>query len=469
MTIARRGSTALRGLIAAVALNGCSDAAVGPRGCVLPVVTRVSAIADPTNALRAFVTANVHGSDSLIVRFGVADATDGVTPVLTADADTIFAPILGLEPARTYSARVIAYSGCGAAPSDAVTFTTSALPADLPSYTASGSDPAPGFVVFAAGRYGLVVNNAGRVVWYHQFDNGPGLNFQAQPDGRYAARPSTTGNVPGAFLEIDPGGRVVRTVGCARELQPRMHDMIAQPDGSYWLLCDEVRTLDLSAQGGSATARVLGTDVQHRSAAGDVLFDWSPFGHIEVMLDVLDPVDRDAAIVNWTHGNSIDIDPEGNLLVSFRNLNEVAKVDTRTGAVLWRLGGTSKQLSVEGETPPFAHQHGVRAVGVDDVQLLDNLGDATGSRAERYHIDASRRVARLTGTFRSAARLVAQIGGSTQALSGGHTLVSYGNGAGVEEYDSTGATVWRLTGQTGYVFRAQRIRSLYAPGVADAR
>jgi hypothetical protein len=188
-----------------------------------------------------------------------------------------------------------------------------------------------------------------------------------------------------------------------------------------------------------------------------------------VMLDVLDPVDRDAAIVNWTHGNSIDIDPEGNLLVSFRNLNEVTKVDTRTGAVLWRLGGTSKQLSVEGETPPFAHQHGVRAVGVDDVQLLDNLGDATGSRAERYHIDASRGVARLTGTFRSAARLVAQIGGSTQALPGGHTLVSYGNGAGVEEYDSTGAAVWRLTGQTGYVFRAQRIRSLYAPGVADPR
>jgi hypothetical protein len=54
-------------------------------------------------------------------------------------------------------------------------------------------------------------------------------------------------------------------------------------------------------------------------------------------------------------------------------------------------------------------------------------------------------------------------------LGGGHTLVSYGSGAGVEEYDATGKVVWRLTGNPGYVFRAQRIRSLYRPGVGDPR
>ena len=45
--------------------------------------------------------------------------------------------------------------------------------------------------------------------------------------------------------------------------------MIAAPDGSYWLLCDETRTMDLSAQGESPHARVLGTNVQHRGATGD--------------------------------------------------------------------------------------------------------------------------------------------------------------------------------------------------------
>ena len=42
-------------------------------------------------------------------------------------------------------------------------------------------------------------------------------------------------------------------------------------------------------------------------------------------------------------------------------------------------------------------------------------------------------------------------------------LVSYGNGAHVVEYDGSGSIVWRIEGDPGYVFRAERIRSLYRP------
>ena len=75
----------------------------------------------------------------------------------------------------------------------------------------------------------------------------------------------------------------------------------------------------------------------------------------------------------------------------------------------------------------------------------------------------------LSASYGSPAGIVARIGGSAQALANGHTLVSFGNGNGVEEYDAAGNVVWRLEGNTGYVFRAQRIRSLYRPGVGDPR
>jgi len=39
----------------------------------------------------------------------------------------------------------------------------------------------------------------------------------------------------------------------------------------------------------------------------------------------------------------------------------------------------------------------------------------------------------------------------------------------VEEYDAAGNVMWRIEGDAGYVFRAQRIRSLYEPGVGTAR
>ncbi len=193
------------------------------------------------------------------------------------------------------------------------------------------------------------------------------------------------------------------------------------------------------------------------------------FDHLDVEIGGLDDADRNGSVINWTHGNALDLDADGNVIVSFRNLNEVTKVDTRTGNVLWRLGGTRNQFVLDGAaSPPFAHQHGARVVA-GGLLILDNLGEARGSRAERYELDVARHVARLSESFAPIDVRVAQVGGSTQLLAGGHTLVSFGNGGAVEEYDAAGNVAWRLVGNSGYIFRAQRIRSLYRPGVDDAR
>ena len=73
------------------------------------------------------------------------------------------------------------------------------------------------------------------------------------------------------------------------------------------------------------------------------------------------------------------------------------------------------------------------------------------------------------GSAPGACVALAEIGGSVQPLAHGRTLVSFGTAGRVEEYDAAGNTVWRIDGNPGYVFRAQRIRSLYAPGVGTAR
>jgi hypothetical protein len=317
-------------------------------------------------------------------------------------------------------------------------------------------------VAFAAGQYGLVIDNTGRVVWYHRFESGVGLNFQPQPNGRYVARPPSP-DPAAPWVEIDPLGRTTRTLECARGFAPRFHDLIVDPDGSYWVMCDETRTMDLSAAGGPAGALVTGTGVQHVSASGSVLFEWSPFDHLEVT--DLDAASLTGSFVNWTHGNAIALDHDGNLVISFRNLSEITKIDTETGAVMWRLGGARNQFTfVGGEMPPFARQHGVRIPRRGELVLLDNLGDPTASRAERYVLDESAMTARVAAVLEPDDRVVAQLGGTTQPLADGHTLVSYGSGGRVEEYDADGHVAWRILGTPGYVFRAQRIRSLYAPG-----
>ena len=458
-------------LCAATLLAACAEEPVGVPQPLPPAFVSSAVTPNANSVLSAVVTIRVQRADSVAVQFHLGDvssAADSVPPAVAVAGDSAVVPLLGLLPDHSYVARPMAYGAGVPRIGNPLDFTTGALPSDLPHYETSGSDPSPGFVVFAAGKYGLVIDNTGRVVWYRRFANGPGLNFMAQPTGRYVVRPPTpepTDIEP--WLEIDPAGDVARTLRCANGFQSRPHDLILESGGSYWILCDETRTMDLTAVGGVAAARVTGTVVQHVGAAGELLFQWSPFDHF--LITDVNVAERSGANVNWTHGNALDIDTAGNLFVSFRNLSEITKIDTKTGAVVWRLGGLRNQFDFAGEQmPPFARQHGMRLYGPGALLLLDNVGDPTESRAKRYTIEEPSHSAHLVQSH-GWPGIVTEIGGSVQNLSGGRTLVSFGTAGRVEEYDATGRVTWRIEGNAGYIFRAQRIKSLYAPGVGTPR
>jgi len=434
-----------------------------------PVIDAVAVATNPDNVLSAAVVVHVRRADSVAVRYAPGPRLDSITPAVAPLGDSAVVPVLGLLPGAYYLLRVVAYGGGQTVLSDLRGFATDSLPLGLPSYVASGVDPAPGYIVFAAGAYGLVIDNTGRVVWYHRFTLGPGLNFQPQATGRYVAHPPTADpSDVEPWVELDPLGRVTRTFGCAGGLPSRFHDMIAELDGSSWVMCDETRTMDLSGLGGVANAKVMGTVIQHLSAAGTLLFEWNPFDHFDIT--DLDSASRTGANVNWTHGNALDLDTDGNLLVSFRALSEITKIDTKTGAVIWRMGGLRNQFTFQGApSTGFSRQHGLRVTGAGHLMLLDNLGDPAGSQAERYAYDATLHTARLLGSYTPTPPVVALLGGTTQQLSDGHLVVAFGNGERVEEYDATGRMVWHIEGKSGYVFRAERINSLYHPGVGSPR
>jgi arylsulfotransferase ASST len=450
---------------AAILVAGCVNEPAGVDRAALPAIDDAAVQTGPHNVLSAVVSARLRQADSAAVSFRLDEpaAGDSATPAVAVVDGSVTIPVLGLLPDRRYALHVIAYGKGGTVSGSPLAFTTGALPPDLPTYSASGADPSPGYVVFAAGRYGLVIDNTGRVVWYRYFANGPGLNFMAQPTGRYVVRPPTVDPSDiEPWLELDPLGEVVRTFGCAGNLQSRFHDLISRSDGTYWIMCDEARTMDISTLGGSVNARVTGTVVQHVGADGALLLQWSPFDHFAIT--DLDPADLRDANVNWTHGNALDLDADGNLIVSFRSLNEITKIDATNGAVIWRMGGRANQFTfLDTPLPAFSHQHGARLYAGGTLLILDNLGDPTESRAERYEVDQTKKTARLVQSYGSTPGVLTQIGGSVQALPGDRTIVSFGTTGRVEEYDATGRLVWHIDGNAGYVFRAQRIRSLYAP------
>jgi hypothetical protein len=460
---------AVRLAAAALMTAACADDRVAP--APVPLFGAVTIEQNANNVLAAIVSANVRFADSVAVRFrlkGAGEGADSVTPAGVVAAGPTRIAVLGLLPASQYEIRIVAYGNDRLTVSAPLELTTDALPGDLPSYTASGVNPLPGYVAMAAGMYGLVLDNTGRVVWYHRFPNGPWLNFMAQANGRYVARLVTPDQTDvESWVELDPLGNVTRLIDCEMGLQPRFHDLLTEQNGAYWILCDETRTMDLTEFGGAASARVTAQAIQHISAEGELLFHWTPFDHFDIT-DV-EPAFRTGLNVNWTHANALDLDRDGNLLVSFRNLNEITKIDSHSGEVLWRLGGRRNGFTLGDGSELFAGQHSVRSLPSGEFLLLDNVGDSAESRVERWAVDVSAGVARTVGSYGSAPEVRTLVGGSVQALSTTRTLVSFGTEGRVEEYDSDGLVRWRIDGTPGYVFRAQRFPSLYRPGVGAAR
>lgn len=311
------------------------------------------------------------------MRFWAAGATgDSATPRIAFDGDSAHVPVLGLLPSTAYVLRAVLYAGVDSAVSDTLRFTTGALPADLPSFTTSGSDPLPGYVVFGVSPFAIVNDNTGRVVWYHRFPTGgPGRNAMAQPRGVYIGQVLLADTTQKYFLLLDALGDSVGAVRCGDGKQLRLHDAILQPDGTSWVLCEDTRTMNLTAAGGLAAAQVTATVVQHVDAAGAVLFEWNAFDH---------------------------------------SLSEITRINTQTGAVLWRMGGPAGQFAFGGASGSgFSRARNVRVVGPNSFIVLANLGGAV-SRFERYAWSTAGMSATLQQSNTSTPGVVATVGGSVQ-------------------------------------------------------
>jgi hypothetical protein len=275
-------------VVAPLLLAGCGDGTAPEDATApLPVIETASVEANRNNALSAVVAVRAREADSVSVRFRLATASaaiESATPAVAMQDGEAAVPVLGLLPGQTYVLRVVAFGPGGVHEGSELSFSTGLLPSDLPRYGAGGLAPSPGYVAFGAGRYGLVIDNTGRVVWYRRFEPaGPGLNFQAQPNGRYIGLPPTPDSTDAeVFIEVDQLGEETRRLGCAGGLRPRFHDLLVEPEGSYWIMCDETRVTDLTAVGGQAAARVTGTVIQHIGPTGDLVFQWSPWDHFDV-------------------------------------------------------------------------------------------------------------------------------------------------------------------------------------------
>jgi len=306
-------------------------------------------------------------------------------------------------------------------------------------------------------HFAMIVDNEGHVVWSRRFPN-PVVDFQKQPNGHYTVLTSIDGSAP-HFYEMDRFGTILHEYYSIATPETDVHEL-RLTNGGYYLFGVEYRDMDLSPIGGNRKAHVRGLTVEYiRETMAP--FIWNTFDHLSVT-DAAPDIDLNAVNVNPWHGNAIDMDTDGNLLVSFRNADEVLKLDVRSGAVLWRLGGRNSSFTfVNDPLNGFSHQHGVRRIANGDILMFDNgnLHQPPVSRPAEYRLDKVALTATLVWEFRHDPPLFGGALGFAQRLQNGNTLICYGLAQRVIEVDMSGQVHWdlQINEPQHFVYRAFRI------------
>jgi hypothetical protein len=341
-----------------------------------------------------------------------------------------------------------------------------------PALAVRGANTSPGYVLvdpsWGTGSQAgpLIVDNAGEPVWFHPL---PGdtlaTTLRVQT---YAGRPVLTwweGREvqfygQGEAVIADSSYRELARVRAAGGRQMDLHEFVLTPQGTALFTCfpQMVRT-DLSSIGGARDATLIESIIQEVDiASGELLLEWRSLDHIvpsESYAPLYEPYD-------YLHINSISLTEDGNLLVSGRGTWSVYKLDRRSGAVIWRLGGKLSDFAME-TGAQFVYQHHAVPVTADTISVFDNGSDGTHSpeeqsRAILINVDEKRRSARLGRSYTRHGHVLSGAMGSVQLLPYGRVLVGWGNDPYISEYTADGRLVTdaRLMAAGAHSYRAFR-------------
>ncbi len=215
------------------------------------------------------------------------------------------------------------------------------------------------------------------------------------------------------------------------------HELILELDGSIWVLGEDSRIIDMSEliEGGDPDAFVIGKVIQEMDAERNVIFEWRSLDHQdEIPITDADTVngyiDLTNETIDYIHTNSIEIDDDGNVLISSRHINEITKIDYETGDVIWRFGGgTGNQFEFvnDEDDPAFQHQHDVHRLENGNLLLFDNgTQHDQHTLVKEYELDEENLTATLVWSFHQTPYTFSNAQGGTERLSNDNTLIGWG-------------------------------------------
>jgi hypothetical protein len=201
--------------------------------------------------------------------------------------------------------------------------------------------------------YKMILDTWGNPVFYQR---GGAWDFKRQKNGLITWA---------GFAAVDKNFNYVTSYFAVNGYGTDNHELQVMEDGTYFLIGVGTEAVDMSryVAGGNPTALVLEDVVQQFTPAGELIFQWRAWDHLDI-LGQQPLINLMIQSFDFPHMNAIDVDDDGHILVSSRNTSECTKINRDTGEIIWRLGGTHSTLTFFND--PLngpRNQHGFRALG----------------------------------------------------------------------------------------------------------
>jgi len=337
------------------------------------------------------------------------------------------------------------------------------LPADFPAITASVFGPTARGRIFLANfnlfsattnPYLMILNNDGTPLFQRKL-GAIGLDFKMQPNGLL----TYFDNAADCFYAMNAQYAVVDSFRTGNGYATDGHDLVLLPNGHALLMSYDPELVDLSPiKSGLGYGIAVGLIVQELDLDKNVVFQWRSWDHFKIT-DAIARTNFGGGL-DYVHGNSIDVGPDGSLLLSSRSMNELTKISRTTGDLLWRMGGKNNQFTFVDDPVFFTHQHSARWLPNGHITLFDNgnLRLPLFSRAVEYAVDEAAMTATMVWQYRLVPDVFAPALGYVQRLSNGNTLIGWGaTSPAVTEIAPDNTIVYQLTFPPGvFSYRAFR-------------
>ena len=356
---------------------------------------------------------------------------------------------------------------------------TASTPAPPVTVLTTGADNGNGDIFLApdgGGQYGTgpeIVSITGKVLWFHRLPAGTfATDFRTQT---YLGKPVLTwfqgGSTGGEDVIYNARYQQIATVKPANGYLPDFHEFLITPWNTALILADTIGTANLTSLGLSAHQQVVDGVVQEIDIkTGKLLFQWVSSGHVPYS-DSHAPMPQPGQPWDWFHINAVHLDTDGNLLISSRFTWTIYKVNLRTGAMMWQLGGKHSTFAIKaapgqkldsaGEI--FAFQHDPEALGGNVYTVFDDESDGqstlySSSRAVTISLDLATGTATLIKSVNQPEGLTAGATGSAQTTKNGDLFVSWGGLSYFSEFSPSGKLLFNARLPVGVgTYRAYRL------------